>query len=133
MRVAATVIILFALGAFGGCQSSSMDDGCYSDNDCASGDICDDASGTCRTPVDGGSDSCSAPSDCAASYTCGDKGLCLPGDCYFNGCVTGFECQSSTGTWQCLPSSAGAAGTSGNDDTTPAGAGGALEAAGQNG
>ncbi len=48
----------------------------------------------------------------------------MPGDCYFNHCVTGFQCQSSTGTWECVPTSAGAAGTGGNEDASQAGASG---------
>jgi len=114
MRAAFTVIFLVALGAVGACSSSSMDDGCYTDGDCAPGYSCDDSSGVCRAPTDGGGDSCSAPADCPPSYTCGEDSRCRPGDCYFNGCVSGFECQSSTGTWECLPSS-GAAGASGAD------------------
>jgi hypothetical protein len=133
MRLAVTAIFLVALGAFGGCQSSTMDEGCYADSDCASGTVCDSTSGECRAAPDGGSDSCHAPSDCAPSYTCGMKGYCMPGDCYFNGCVSGFECQSSTGTWECAPSSgAGAAGAS-NEGESQAGSGGILEAAGQAG
>ncbi|HET7542776.1 MAG TPA: hypothetical protein VFK05_23050 [Polyangiaceae bacterium] len=130
MRLAVTAVFLVALGAFGGCQSSSMDEGCIDDSDCAPGSQCDYSSGECRTPPDGGNDSCRAPSDCAPSYTCGEKGTCMPGDCYFNGCVTGFDCQSSTGTWECLPSSGGAAGASNEDGDSQAGSGGVAGAAG---
>src|SRR6478609_8753624 len=104
MRLPVTAIFLVALGVFGGCQSSTMDEGCFNDSDCAPGLLCDYSSGECRAAPEG-SDSCAAPTDCAASYTCSEKGRCMPGDCYFNGCVTGFECPSSTGTWECLPSS----------------------------
>jgi hypothetical protein len=120
MRAAVTVMFLVALGVLGSCTSSA-DDGCYSDGDCAAGYVCDDFSGACRASIGGGNDFCSLPSDCPQSYTCGQERRCLPGDCYFNGCVTGFECQSSTGTWECLP---GAAGAPGNDDSFHAGSGG---------
>ena len=122
MRAAVTVIFFIALGALGSC-SSSADDGCYYDSDCGPGYLCDDSSGACRAPT-GGSESCTVPADCPASYTCGKERRCLPGDCYFHGCVTGFECQSSTGTWECLPSSLGAAGAAGNEGSAQAGTGG---------
>lgn len=129
MRAAATVIFFAALGVLGGCPSTNADDGCYLDRDCASGYVCDASSGACVVAPDGAADACQAPSDCGASYTCSDHGRCLPGDCYFNGCVTGFECQSSTGTWECLPSSTGAAGAAGNEDTAEAGTAGVRSAA----
>lgn len=130
MRLAVPAIFLLALGAFGGCQSSTMDEGCIDDSDCEPGSLCDYPSGECFAPSEG--DACQAPSDCAPSYTCGEKGRCMPGDCYFNGCVTGFECESSTGTWECLPSSAGAGGEGGasGDGESQAGSGGAAETAG---
>jgi len=131
MRAAATVIFFAVLGVLGACAETNADDGCYLDSECASGAVCDVASGVCVGPSEGSRDTCRAPTDCASNYTCGDQGRCLPGDCYFQGCVTGFECESSTGTWECLPSSSGTAGASGNDDTTQAGTAGVLESAGQ--
>ena len=126
MRAAVTVMFLVALGTLGSC-SSSADGGCYYDTDCAPGYLCDDSSGECRQPSNGGDVSCSRPTDCPQNYTCGEENRCLPGDCYFNGCVAGFECQSSTGTWECLPASAGAAGAAGassNQEASQAGSGG---------
>jgi len=84
-----------------------MDD-CAYDSDCATGYVCDQSSGECFVPPES-NDACRAPSDCPPSYTCGEKGYCMPGDCYFNGCVSGFECDSSSGIWECVPSSDGAA------------------------
>lgn|GEM_PF-1314399 len=130
MRATVTVIFFAALGVVGACSSTTMDEGCYRDSDCAAGDLCDDSVGACYSPTDGGNDVCSAPEDCPSSYTCGKDGRCMPGDCYFNGCVTGFECQSSTGTWKCSSSSGGAAGASG--DLSDAGAAG-VAGAGQPG
>jgi len=127
MRVTVTVILFAALGVVGACSSTTMDEGCYSDSDCAPGNLCDE-SGACYAPTDGGNDVCTEPADCPVSYTCGKEGRCSPGDCYFNGCVSGFECQSSTGIWQCL---SGSAGTSG--DSASAGAGGVADAAGESG
>lgn len=134
MRAAAlAVIFLVALAVVHGCSSNEMADGCYSDSDCGSGFLCDEPTGACYAPSDGGTDSCTAPSDCPASYTCGKDGRCSPGDCFFHGCVSGFECQSSTGTWQCLPGSAGAGGASGDEDDTQAGTGGVAGAAAERG
>ncbi|MEI9953018.1 MAG: hypothetical protein WDO74_29580 [Pseudomonadota bacterium] len=132
-RAAVTVIFFGAVAALGGCPSETRDAGCYRNADCAAGYECDVYRGECRAPSDDHSDPCNVPADCARSYTCSKNGRCLPGDCYFHDCVTGFECQSSTGKWECLPSSAGAAGAAGSEDTTQAGAGGVVDAAGQGG
>lgn len=132
MRAAVTVIFFVALGVLvDACSSNSLDDGCYIDSDCSSGYLCDDSTGACYAASGGNGNSqvCSAPSDCPANYTCGKESRCLPGDCFFHGCVTGFECQSSTGVWQCAPTSdGGSAGASGNEDTSAAGAGGVAGA-----
>lgn len=133
MRARPTVIFFAALAVVGACSTTTMEGGCYSDNDCETGYLCDDSSGACYLGTDGNDVTCSKPSDCLASYTCGQDGHCAPGDCYFNGCVTGFDCQSSTGTWQCLPNSAGAGGASGDSEMTLGGSGGIAEAAGQRG
>jgi hypothetical protein len=122
-----TVIFLGALAALGGCPSTLQEGACYRDGDCDHGYQCDDSGACVALP-----NACHAPSDCSPGYTCGDNGQCLPGDCYFNGCVAGFQCESATGRWQCAQSSSGAAGSS-NEDTTQAGAGGAFDAAGQRG
>jgi len=133
MRGAAAVTLLVALGMIDGCSSNAMDGGCYSDGDCGPGYRCDDSIGACYAWTDPVDVSGNKPIDCIAGYTCGEDGRCAPGDCSFHGCVTGFECESSTGRWECLPASAGAAGASGNEDTSQAGAAGAAEAAGQGG
>jgi hypothetical protein len=124
-RATVTVTFFGALVALGGCPSTTTsDNGCYRNSDCAQGLLCDHSSGECFAPSDAGYESCRAPTDCAASFTCGKNGRCMPGDCYFNDCVTGFQCGSSTGTWECLPSSAGAAGAGGDQDANQAGTGG---------
>jgi len=133
MRAGAIVIFFVALGLIDGCSSNDMDAGCYSDGDCGAGYRCDDSSGACYASTDPVDVSCKKPSDCIVGYTCGDNSRCAPGDCSFHGCVTGFDCESSTGRWECLPISAGAAGASGNEDTSQAGTAGAVEAAGQRG
>ena len=130
MRAAVTVIFFGALVALGGCPSNTGDTGCYLDRDCGDGYLCEQSTGICR--VAPASVSCNEPNDCAPTYTCGKEGRCLPGDCYFHECVAGYQCQSSTGQWLCLPVSGGAAGA-GGEEGGQAGAAGALEAAGQGG
>ena len=109
------------------------DGGCYADVDCGQGYQCDGNSGACVAPSDAGDGSCRAPTDCDAGYTCGKNGACLPGDCSFNGCVTGFQCESSTGRWECAPGSDGGAAGASNEDTAQAGTSGSFDAAGQGG
>ena len=128
MRAAAAVIFFIALAVVDGCSSNTMDEGCYTDGDCGTGYRCDDSTGACYVWTDTTDVSCKKPDDCFAGYTCGTDGQCAPGDCYFSGCVSGFECESSTGRWECLPASVGAAGASSGEDTSRAGAAGAAEA-----
>jgi hypothetical protein len=127
MRAAATVIFFVALGVIDACSSNSMDGGCYTDSDCGSNYLCDDSTGDCYASSDPVNTDCSKPSDCVAGYTCGKAGQCMPGDCFFHGCASGFECESSTGRWECLSSSAGAAGATGNEDAARAGTAGVGE------
>ena len=140
-RVAVTVFFLSAVATLGGCPIYSHDDqGCFRDSDCASGYACDELSGACYLPDE--SHSCRGPADCGTSKTCGRAGVCVVGDCSFNGCVAGFECDSSSGLWECVAQTAGAAGSSsaggsgGAEDVSagasgaPAGAGGTSTGAG---
>lgn len=133
MRAGATVIFFVALGMVDGCSSNDIDYGCYSDGDCGEGYRCEDSTGACYAWTDTVDIFCKKPTDCITGYTCGEDRRCASGDCSFHGCVTGFECESSTGRWECLPTSVGAAGASGNEDNSQAGTSGALEAAGQRG
>jgi len=133
-RVGATVLFLGALAGLGGCPIySHEDDGCYRDSDCAPGYLCDDNSGECLAPSNQNGGSCRAPRDCSPSYTCSENGLCVAGDCYFSGCVSGFQCQSSTGTWECMPTSMGAAGAGGSEAGNGGAAGTDTNAAGSGG
>src|SRR4051794_25732931 len=110
-RPVVTALFLCAAAALPGCPIYDHEDaGCYRNSDCASGYVCDDNSGECYQPVtpSNGDNSCTKPGDCAANATCNKVGQCVYGDCTFNGCVSGYECDSSSGTWQCV--SSGAAG-----------------------
>jgi hypothetical protein len=130
-RALVTTWFLCAVAALGGCPLySHEDEGCYRDRDCAPGYYCEDRTGDCVS--ESVTPTCSRPSQCAASQTCNPKGLCVSGDCTFNGCVAGYGCNAESGTWTCVavssPGSAGAAGEpaagAGPMDSEVAGAGG---------
>lgn len=122
-RALVTAVFLGAVAALGGCPIySHEDDGCYRNSDCAPGYSCDDRTGACYAP--GGPDSCVRPSDCGVNQTCNRSGVCVSGDCSFHGCVAGYTCDSSSGIWECVSSSSGAAGA-GNGSAGAAGSAGA--------
>ncbi|MES1178452.1 MAG: hypothetical protein ABUL62_29290 [Myxococcales bacterium] len=123
-RAVLSAVFLAALGALGGCPIYSHDDdGCWRDRDCAYGYLCDDSSGVCYLP---GSDNgrCGRPSDCGVNQTCSSSGLCVSGDCSFSGCVSGYRCDGSGPSWQCVSSTGG----SSNGDAGGGSAGGASGA-----
>jgi hypothetical protein len=102
--------------------------GCVNDAQCRPGYACDVDLGVCFRPATGRT--CDAPSDCADREICGADGRCHTGSCSISGCVTGYECDGSSGVWTCLPiGSAGAGGSAGGDNPT-AGAGGAAATSG---
>ncbi len=125
-RPVVTAVILFAIAGLAGCPIYSHDDeGCYQDSDCAQGYVCNDYNGgDCVAAVT--MKSCTKPSDCDSTYTCTPAGVCQTGDCTFSGCIAGYTCDASSGTWGCVPNGSGAAGSSGQ-----AGAGDTAGAAGQ--
>lgn len=118
-RAVLSVLFLSAITALGGCPIYSHDDdGCWRDRDCADGYLCNDSSGVCYLAGNGAaSGRCVRPSDCVPNYTCNSSGQCVSGDCSFNGCVSGYRCDASSGIWQCISnsviSSGGGAGTGG--------------------
>jgi hypothetical protein len=124
-RPVITAVLLFAVAGLAGCPVYDHENsGCYRNSDCAQSYVCDTQSGDCVAP---GVYNCTKPADCDATYTCTSAGVCVPGDCTFNGCLSGYRCDSSSDAWGCvLNGSAGAAGESG-----VAGESGASGAAGQ--
>jgi hypothetical protein len=121
-RPVVTAVILFAVAGLAGCPIYDHEnDGCYRDSDCAQNYFCDKTTGDCRSAS---AYSCTKPSDCDRTSTCTPSGQCMSGDCYFNGCVAGFFCDSSTGIWQCIANGTGEAGAAGASDA--AGQGGAA-------
>src|SRR5258708_19923885 len=103
-RAVVTAVFLCAVAALGGCPIYNHEDqGCYRDRDCAPDYLCDMRSGLCYVP--GAGNSCLRPTDCVMNQTCGRTGQCLSGDCTFNGCVAGYQCDSSTGKCERLPNS----------------------------
>jgi hypothetical protein len=133
-RPVLTALFLCAVAVLPGCPIyDHEDDGCYRSSDCDTGYSCDQNSGQCYLAGDGNSEGsrCQKPADCATNTTCSSAGECVAGDCSFSGCVNGYVCDSSSGTWSCVSSaslgSAGAAGFS------AAGAAGSEAVAGASG
>ena len=128
-RALVTTWFLCAAALLGGCPIyNHEDDGCYRDRDCAPGYYCDDRSGDCI--AESVATTCSRPSQCTGNQTCNRQGVCVSGDCTFNGCVAGYLCSSDSGIWSCVPrstsgGSAGAAGEPAAGASGAAGAGGA--------
>jgi hypothetical protein len=108
-------LLALVSGVVSGCPVYDDDvDGCVDDYDCSVGYYCDDASDACLR--EGASGACKLPSDCAGNETCSKSGICSAGDCHFAsvGCVSGFECSSDSGRWECVrEGSSGGNGASG--------------------
>jgi hypothetical protein len=111
-RPVVTALFLCAVATLSGCPIyDHADAGCYNDSDCGLGYQCDSRSGDCYLPS---TSNCSRPQDCGVNETCSKSGACVVGDCTFSGCVSGYECDSSSGIWACvLNGSVGAAGAAG--------------------
>jgi len=125
-RSVVTAVFLFALVGLAGCPIYDHENaGCYRDGDCAANYVCNQNNGDCVAAI---SLSCAKPSDCDSTATCAATGLCVFGDCTFNGCIAGYSCSSGSGVWECAPDGSGAAGSSGQG-----GESGASAAAGQGG
>ncbi len=107
-------LLLFGVGlGVSGCPVYDSDDvGCFDDQDCGDGYVCDDGTGSCFAEPSNTSLACNAPDDCDTNETCGRSGTCVTGDCHFAsvGCVSGYVCSSSSGRWECLERSPGANG-----------------------
>jgi hypothetical protein len=129
-RPVVTAVFLCALAGLAGCPIYDHEnDGCETDSDCAQAYACNLQTGDCYMPS---SFTCSKPSDCDATSTCTPNNQCMPGDCsFYNVCVAGYRCDSSTGIWECVANDSGAAGEAGATATGAGGASGATAAAGQ--
>ncbi len=136
-RPVVTALFLCAAAALSGCPIYDHEDaGCYQDSDCASGYACDVKTGECyqpSSPTNG--NGCAQPSDCGVNETCSKAGECVSGDCTFSGCVSGYQCDSSTGKWACVSSTAvpGEGGAAGAAGAPAAGTAGDSSVAGQAG
>lgn len=101
MKKSAFPAALLLLGlVVSGCPVYDGDPGCFSDQDCPYGSVCDGYSNSCVvTPADSTDVSCRRPSDCGANETCSRFGTCMTGDCHFSsvGCVHGYECSPDSG------------------------------------
>ena len=109
-------LLLFGVGlTVSGCPVYDSEDvGCFDDQDCAYGYVCDGRSGSCI--ADGSnnntSNGCNSPDDCGTNETCSHSGTCVSGDCHFQivGCVNGYLCSSASGRWECVQEDSGNAG-----------------------
>lgn len=132
-RFVSLATLLVGSSLLAGCPIYPVDS-CYSSYDCSNGYVCDNYLGQCVAPKGDDDDddnvtpppprpqppdttpSCAVPSDCAAGETCGEKGFCLPGDCTFWGCVSGFECAENPEgkSFSCVDSRGGSGGSGGS-------------------
>ena len=131
MKRTVLVSLLLAMGALPGCPIYGEDDVCVHDSDCPSTYFCEPSDGLCRPRS---SKVCTRPSGCDLTETCSSEGFCKPGDCSWSdiGCVAGYECSSSTGTWSCLPEGSGSGGSgSGGNGSGGNGSGGSAGQAGE--
>jgi hypothetical protein len=128
-RPVVTALFLCAVATLSGCPIYDHEDaGCYHSSDCAPGYVCDDRSGDCYLPSSSSSN-CSRPDDCGVNETCSRTAQCVAGDCTFSGCVSGFQCDSSSGIWSCVPSGSVGSGSAGAAGASPS----ANDSAGQGG
>jgi hypothetical protein len=138
-------LLLFGVGlGVSGCPVYDGGDvGCFSDQDCPDGYLCDTTTTSCVAEQANRSPTCNSPDDCGTNETCARSGTCVSGDCHFKsvGCVNGYACSSTTGRWECLEqgpgsnggaSSGGAASVDGGA-TTDGGAPAAMSTAGAGG
>jgi hypothetical protein len=117
-RPVGTLLFLCAVATLSACPIyDHQDAGCYHSSDCAPGYVCDRQTGDCFLPSS--ANTCSTPADCGVNQTCGRTAQCVAGDCTFSGCVSGYECDSSSGIWACVPgggaANGGAAGAAVSD------------------
>ena len=105
-----------------GCQDGSEESGCVATAECAPGYVCDLEMRVCTRSRE----SCSAPDHCGTNETCSAEGVCRVGDCFFHGCVSGFDCTIVERRYACVSESAlpngGAGGVAADGpDSSPAG------------
>jgi hypothetical protein len=123
-RVVLSSAALLAALVLPGCPVYPEERGCFTREDCRSGEVCS-ADGDCVSAAGGAggagvggssSDQCDEPSDCRGNQTCGRDRRCRVGDCTFHGCVSGFECRHVEGDWACARSDGGIGGSAGYGD-----------------
>src|SRR6186713_190795 len=96
----AAVVVASLLVA--GCPVFSSDSSCWSDDDCAPGFLCRRGDGRCFKQVVPERSACSSPDTCAVGETCASDATCVPGDCTFSGCISGWRCDVFDGRWSCV-------------------------------
>ena len=126
-RVVLSGAALLAALVLPGCPVYPEERGCFSNQDCRAGEMCN-VHGNCVIPpssvggaggAGGGTGQCDEPSDCRGNQTCGSDRRCHIGDCTFHSCVRGFECKPVNGEHTCTrvgDAAGGAGGTAGQGD-----------------
>ena len=128
-----------------GCPIYPNEVECYDNFDCPDGYYCNEDSSCVRYPGTGGSGgtantggssnqvSCNSPDDCGPNETCGEDGTCHTGDCYFSGCVDGYECVLQGYEYVCVPEGSGGSGGGTAGSAGQGGTGGTAGTAGADG
>ncbi len=104
-----------------GCPIYPNEIECYDNFDCPSGTYCNEYNHCVKPPdgfggsggsagTGGFSNACDEPDDCGPNETCGEDGTCHTGDCFFSGCVSGYECVLDGYQYVCLPVGTGGSG-----------------------
>lgn len=133
---ACALLVLVSVGLSGCPVYDDDSEGCYDDYDCSSGYYCDYPTGACLRYGSSTSTECDEPSDCSANETCSKSGICAEGDCHFKsvGCVSGFECSSERGFWECVrEGTSGDGGAPSSSAGAPSGGGPSSSAGAPNG
>lgn len=108
---------------------------CSFDLDCAPGLTCDPREGVCFSQ----NQECRGPDECEENETCGQDALCHVGDCFFHGCVDGYQCIGDVTGYRCNPGlptesslggAAGQGGAGGDSSAARAGTAGTTAAGG---
>jgi hypothetical protein len=122
-----------------GCPVFPHERTCYDQYDCPADYYCAYPDNVCMPRTGGGggtagqagqsaSTPCSSPSQCDFNSVCGKDGFCHTGDCFFSGCVQGYQCVKDSSYYVCKPATPdGGAGKAGDGS---AGDGAAGEASG---
>src|SRR6186713_2118897 len=101
-RVLSGAAVVVASLLLAGCPVFSSDSSCWYHDDCAPGFLCRRSDGRCVKQVVHERAACTSPDACVVGETCAADGTCVPGDCTFSGCISGWRCDVFDGRWSCV-------------------------------